>query len=139
MLRRIAEQLGMTVGELFDRANDVPDVVSKRGERPIVLLDPLRSGKGLQFERLVPYDKGRLLQGSIHVMEPGAASDRMIVHEGEEIGYVLEGSFELLLGDQTYVVEEGDSYCFRSETPHGYRNNNEIKTRVIIINTPASF
>jgi uncharacterized cupin superfamily protein len=48
-----------------------------------------------------------LLQGNIHIIEPGVASDGLIEHHGEEMGYVLEGELELRLGDDVWTLEQG--------------------------------
>jgi transcriptional regulator with XRE-family HTH domain len=139
VLRRIAGALDITVGELFARPNEVSGVVSRSGARPVVTMDPLRQGFGLQMERLIVHDPGHLLQGSIHIVAPLGGSEGLITHAGEEVGYVIEGQLELMVGDQTFLLAEDDSFFFRSELPHGYRNPGPGQTRVIFINTPPSF
>jgi transcriptional regulator with XRE-family HTH domain len=139
VLRRIAAALDITVGQLFARPNEVAGVVSRSGARPVVTMDPLRQGFGLQMERLIVHDPGHLLQGSIHVVAPQGGSEGLITHAGEEVGYVIEGQLELTVGDQTFLLAEDDSFFFRSELPHGYRNPGPGRTRVIFINTPPSF
>lgn len=139
VLHRISERLGLTVGQLLSKANEPQSIVSRAGERPTVNIDPLRRGYGLVMERLIPYHPSHLLQASIHVVEPDGGSLGLITHEGEEVGYVIEGRLELTVGDQTWLLERDDSFCFRSEQPHGYRNPGPTRTRVIFINTPPSF
>ena len=139
MLHRVAEALGITIGELFGPGNEPDRVVTKAGERPLVTLDPLRRGTGIQLERLIPYSRDHLLQGNVHVLAPGATTDGTIEHSGEEIGYVLEGRIELTIGGKSYVVETGDSFHYRSELPHGYRNLGPGQARVLFINTPPTF
>jgi len=39
----------------------------------------------------------------------------------------------------TYEVSEGDSFCYRSDLPHGYRNIGDTEARVLFINTPPTF
>jgi mannose-6-phosphate isomerase-like protein (cupin superfamily) len=43
------------------------------------------------------------------------------------------------VGEETFLLEQDDSFCFRSERPHGYRNPGPGRARVIFINTPPSF
>ena len=43
-LYRIAEAMGLTVGQLFDQPAEPNGLVSRGGERPIVHADPLRNG-----------------------------------------------------------------------------------------------
>jgi transcriptional regulator with XRE-family HTH domain len=138
-LHRIAEALQTTVGRLVATVDPHHGVVSRSGDRPVVTIDPLRRGTGLQMERLIPYDPAHLLQGNIHIVEPGGGSDGSIAHEGEEVGFVLEGTLELVVGGQTYTLGPEDSFSFRSELPHSYRNPGLVRTRVIFINTPPSF
>lgn len=139
VLHRLSERLGLTVGQLLSKANEPQSIVSRAGERPVVSIDPLRRGRGLVMERLVPYHPSHLLQASIHVVEPEGGSLGLISHDGEEVGYVIEGRLELTVGKQTWLLERDDSFCFRSEVPHGYRNPGPTRTRVIFINTPPSF
>jgi transcriptional regulator with XRE-family HTH domain len=139
MLHRIATALQTTVGKLCAAVNVADDVVSRAGERQVVTMDPRRQGIGTSLERLIPYDTSHLLQGNIHIVEEGGGSDGTVSHEGEEVGFVLEGHLELIVGDQTYVLGPEDSFCFRSAIPHGYRNPGPGRARVLFINTPPSF
>lgn len=139
VLHRVTEVLNLTIGELFSRTHNVGRIVYRAGERPVVAIDPLRSGSGILMERLISYAPEHLLQGSIHIVEPGGGSDGIITHDGEEVGYVIEGTLELTVGDDIFALETGDSFVFRSETPHGYRNTGPVRARVIFINTPPTF
>lgn len=138
-LHRIANVLGINIGQLFASADENRDVVHREGERPMIADDPLRQGNGVTLERLIPYDPECLLQGHIHVIGPGGASDGDVSHEGEEVGYVLVGTLELNVDGRRYVVEAGDSFYFRSHLTHGYRNLSSDETRVLWINTPPTF
>jgi len=138
-LHRIAEALQTTVGRLCAVADTREGVVSRSGERPVITMDPFRRGTGIQMERLIPYDAAHLLQGNIHVVEPGGGSEGTLSHEGEEVGFVLEGTLELVVGGKTYTLGAEDSFSFRSELPHSYRNPGAARARVIFINTPPSF
>jgi len=137
-LYRIAEALGLTVGQLFAQPVEPNGLVSRGGERPIVHADPLRSGPGLTLERLIPYHPSHLLQGSIHNIAPGR-SGGLVSHEGEEVAYILEGQVEFIVGDDRFLLKTGDSICYRSEQPHGYRNDGDGHAKLIIVNTPPSF
>lgn len=139
VLHRICEALNMTLGDLLGSAAEGARVVTKASERHIVTMDTLRTGKGLRMERLVPYAKGHLLQGNIHVMAPGGSTDGDISHSGEEVGYVISGKIELIVDGKRYQAQAGDSFYYRSELPHGYRNIGDEEARVLFVNTPPSF
>lgn len=138
-LHRIATALGTNISELYAAANGNGDrVVSRAGERPVLMTDNLRTGKGLELERLIPYSREHLLQGNIHHIAPGGGSEA-IVHAGEEIGYVLDGEIELVIDGQRFRAGKGDSFHFRSELPHAYRNIGSKMARVLWISTPPTF
>jgi uncharacterized cupin superfamily protein len=101
--------------------------------------DPLRKGNGVTIERLIPYSVHHLLQGNIHIIDPGGGSDGTVQHPGEELGYVLEGTIELVLDGSTFLLGEGDSFTFRSERAHGYRNVGPGRARILFVNTPPTF
>jgi transcriptional regulator with XRE-family HTH domain len=138
-LYRIAEALGLTVGQLFAQPAEPNGLVSRGGERPVVHTDPLRNGPGLTLERLIPYHQSHLLQGSIHNIAPGGSGGGLVSHEGEEVAYILEGQVEFIVGDEHFLLKAGDSICYRSEQPHGYRNGGDGHAKLIVVNTPPSF
>jgi quercetin dioxygenase-like cupin family protein len=43
---------------------------------------------------------------------------RPFEHDGEEVGYVVEGELKLIVGGKTYIIAEGGSFFFRSDLPH---------------------
>src|SRR4029079_9682653 len=102
-------------------------------------MDPVRRGHGILMERVIPYAKGHLLQSNIHIIAPGGSSFGLISHEGEEVGYVISGEIELFLGDKAYQLSAGDTFCFRSEIGHGYRNRGKSAARILFVNTPPTF
>jgi transcriptional regulator with XRE-family HTH domain len=139
MLHRLTAILGANVSALFAADDSFGNVVSHPGARPVILTDRLGIGKGIRLERLIPYLHSFLLQGNIHHVAAGGGSDGNIVHSGEEVGYVLDGEIELTVDGRRYRAKAGDSFHFRSELPHGYRNVGAKPARVIWINTPPIF
>jgi transcriptional regulator with XRE-family HTH domain len=138
LLRRLAEALSINIAALFEDGAP-PDVVQRAGERPRLNDNVLRRGDGIVLERLVPHGPGIALQADIHVIAAGGASDGLISHTGEEVGYVLEGTVELIVEDRRWRLEAGDSFHFRSERPHGYRNVGDGVARILWVNTPPTF
>lgn len=133
MLHRLAVALDSNIASLTSDDTAAASPVLRQGQRPVI------TSGGIALERIVLPQRGGLLQANIHIVQPGAASDGQIVHVGEEVGYVLEGRLELLLGDECHVVEAGDAFTFSSQVPHGYRNVGQGAARVLWVNTPATF
>lgn len=139
MLHRLVKALGTNVGWMFEEADGEEGVVFRNGSRPLMSLDPLRQGKGILLERIIPYSSGHLLQCNIHHVEKDGTSAGPIEHAGEEVGYILSGEIELMVGEQTFRLGQGDAFVFRSELPHHYRNVGDSRASIIWVNTPTTF
>ena len=133
MLHRLATALDTNVSILMTEDPPATGPILRKGERPVI------AAGAIKLERLVLPTPGGLLQANIHIVSPGGASDGFIEHAGEEVGYVLEGTLELVLGEQHYTLAEGDVFTFPSHIPHGYRNPGTGVVRILWVNTPATF
>jgi quercetin dioxygenase-like cupin family protein len=105
-----------------DRAKAVGPHVSP-DDRELLTLD-----SGVTWERLgqVPHHHVDFL---LVTYPPGSASSvdgRLMRHSGTEYGYLISGKLELNLGFDSYLLAAGDSVCFASTKPHGYRNDGAI-------------
>jgi transcriptional regulator with XRE-family HTH domain len=141
MLHRLVSRLEIAVARLFseDRVDIGPVSIMRSGERSTIKTGTKLKGKGIVLERLVSNAIAALIEANIHHVAPKGSTDGCIQHEGEEIGFVLEGMLELIVDDVTYIVHEGDAFFFKSSLPHGYRNPGKVETRVLWVNTPLSF
>jgi transcriptional regulator with XRE-family HTH domain len=132
-LHRIVAALETNISAIFNSDADGHDVVFPPGQRPII-----RFAEGIELERLIPYSPGHLMQANINCVAPGS-HDELVTHQGEELGYVLEGEIELILGDNSYTASAGSSFYFRSDVPHGYRNRGKVTARIIWVNSPPTY
>jgi transcriptional regulator with XRE-family HTH domain len=55
-----------------------------------------------------------------------ASGGELMRHAGMEYGYLMSGELVLTLGVEERRLTAGDSVCFESATPHGYRNDGDI-------------
>ena len=60
-------------------------------------------------------------------------------HEGEEFGYVVNGSIYLHVGEAKYKVKKDESFYFKANSNHYISNAGKTKARVIWVSTPPSF
>ena len=91
------------------------------------------SKTGLTKELLSPpgHSEMEMLMLSIEV-GGGSGSDPWR-RNGEKAGYVMQGRFELQIGEQIHVLEQGDAFQFDSRQPHWFRNLADSETKVIWI------
>ncbi|MEH3024027.1 MAG: cupin domain-containing protein [Pseudomonas oryzihabitans] len=139
MLHRLAGALGSNVSALTSEEWVSDEPVLRAGDRPVKRFVKRNKNGEIGLERITHLQKGGLLQGNIHIVAPGVASDGLIEHPGEEMGYVLEGSIDLTIGEQTYRLMAGDAFHFPSNVPHGYSNPGRVEARILWVNTPVTF
>ena len=139
MLHRIVVALNHDLSSFFSFELHSSPFVVKDGDRPTSTTDTIRGGTGISYERLVPSGTGNLLQGSIHRIVPGGEKTDRITHRGETVGYVIEGTLELTIGEVTQQLSRGDSFFFKNRLASSYRNLSLSMTRVLLVNTPVVY
>ena len=139
VLHSLVTELETNIGALFEPNWTGVGYVSRAGARPRIAAAGESESAGVTLERLIPHGLGHLLQGNIHIVAPGGGSMGPMRHEGDEVGYVLEGQLELRIDDSTHELGPGDSFSFPSHLAHTYRNPGTGVTRVVWINTPPTF
>jgi transcriptional regulator with XRE-family HTH domain len=139
LLHKMVQLLETNIGWMFGDQYPERDIVYRAGQRPIIVLDPLRRGEGITLERVIPYSDGHLLQCNIHHIEEDGSSAGPIAHDGEEVGYVLSGRVELIVDGRSYQLVAGDAFVFRSNLPHAYRNVGNEPASIFWVNTPPTF
>lgn len=109
-------------GDAEPVATALPGVVTTAGEREIVTL-----GSGVVWELL-----GELAGEKVDflriIYEPGSASSsgELMRHPGTEYGFLVSGELMLQLGEAERRLSPGAAVCFRSDTPHRYRNDGDV-------------
>ena len=136
LLSRISKQLGTSVAGLFAEAPELSCFVYKEGERPKLELGTATQDGHTLLERLIPYAQGRQLNANLHVVPPGGGSAGVLSHDGEEVGFVIDGYIEITVDNETHLVGPGGSFFFCSELPHRYRNIGTTTARIVWVNSP---
>lgn len=107
----------------------------------------LRSGMGRKFmwaegieKTLLNPDFGGNLEMVMVTIAPHTSSGtQSYTHEGEEGGYVLEGTFELWVDEKQHLLGPGDSFEFESKRAHRFGNPADNPCKLIWILTPPLY
>lgn len=149
-LKKVADALGVPIGALFTGLADEPEPAAGRSSLPATVQSDVRvvrkdarkalywPGRPWKTYLLTP-DLQRKLEVLLNELMPGDTVDDAYTHEGEEFGFVLEGSYEVTVGDEVYVLEAGDSISYPSHLPHKMRVVGDEPCRSIWVITPPSF
>ncbi len=134
-LMDILEALGTNVSEFFsEREDDGPAVYS--AEDMFIKED---EEAGVSIRWLVTNAQRNALEPILVTLAPGASTEADDPHEGEEFGYVLSGTINLVCGEQKRKVRRGDAFYFRPTGVHYLTNTGRSEGRVLWVSTPPSF
>lgn len=112
-LRKISEALDVPIFYFLLNSEEHNPVV-RASERKI--LNFPRSH--LTFELLSP-DLNRKMEVITAKLSPGACTcEEPLGHQGEECTVVIEGKMLIIIGEEEYVLEPGDSVYYYASIPH---------------------
>jgi transcriptional regulator with XRE-family HTH domain len=118
-LLRLSDALGVGLPSLVDRGRPPALRVTHPGQATALWRGP-SGGQGLLVAGTEPPDVVELWDWTL---EPGESHDTEAHTAGtRELLLVLAGRIELRVGQQTQLLDVGDSAAFRGDTPHGYAN-----------------
>ena len=72
-------------------------------------------------------------------LDGGAETPNDFPHEGEEFGYVLEGTIGIYRAKKRYVVKQGESFYFTADKEHKIKNEGKNKAKFLWVSTPPNF
>jgi transcriptional regulator with XRE-family HTH domain len=133
-LKRIADGLGATIVDLFQRGAP-SDVVIRKNDRSQGTFPRSKT----DIEILVPPIPDREMDARLAIIHPGGSSLGDYQHPGEEFGLVLRGVLELSVEGTLYKLEEGDSFYFRSSQKHRFQNPGNEDSVILWVNHPPSW
>ena len=138
-LHRLCKALNLSVSALLNKDFTGPWTILRPAERAVIGHASGSGSEGVRAEVIIPHADGRLLEGFVVIIEPGGHTAGVLQHQGEEVGYVMEGQLELTINREVHLLNAGDSFYFPSDLPHEYRNPGKTRMRAVWINTPPTF
>jgi transcriptional regulator with XRE-family HTH domain len=135
-LQAIAVALEVTLPFFFPKPRRPRPAVTRPAER-IVLPEFSRSKESsFDFESLnFSATEPRLHCYRAHFRHP--SKPRPHAHPGSEFLFVLTGTLQVAIADETHVLEEGDSMYFESHLPHSYAKTGNQPCSAIVVTLPA--
>lgn len=92
-----------------------------------------------KIEWIIPNAQKNMMEPIRLTLEPGGSTYPDIPHEGEEFGYVLQGSITIHLGQRLFKAKKGESFYFIPNTKHYITANGKTGASLIWVSTPPSF
>jgi len=143
-LIKIARVLGVRLGTFLDDHDSLGPVVSrkkncKEKEGISFSTEQTASHTHMDYYSLSSDKSGRHMEPFIIRIDPKEEDVDFILssHEGEEFIYCIEGAFEITYGNDTYILEEGDSIYYDSIVAHHVHAADEQGAKLLaVVYTP---
>jgi len=133
-LKKILDAIPISFSEFFSINISEPKKIVFKADELVEI-----GTSGFSFKQVGKDLKEKAMQILHERIAPGADSgDEMLHHESEEGGVVVNGSLELTVGGEVFILGPGDAYYFDSRIPHRFRNLGEIEVEMISACSPPT-
>jgi transcriptional regulator with XRE-family HTH domain len=129
----ILDALDEKPSRFFDGAFD-EKIVFKLKDRVDLEMEKVKA-----FQILVPAAQNRSMDPALLDLSAGEVTPEEEPHEGEEFGFVMAGSVDLILGGNTYRLKKGECFYFEATKNHCLANRRKKKATVLWVSSPPNF
>lgn len=133
-LSDLLQCLGTDLKNFFNNAEDKEVVFTKDD----VFVKEYKD-EGSIINWIVPNSQKNDMEPIIIELMPGGKSYIDDPHEGEEFGYVLNGSVTLHIGSRKYHIKNHESFYYKPNAVHYIENKTKNKAKVLWVSTPPTF
>ncbi|MEW6081490.1 MAG: cupin domain-containing protein [Bacillota bacterium] len=117
-LAKICQALNASLVTLFQEDTPSEKRVVRKAERDLLFVSKTSKAAYTSLS-----ERNKRLQAVCITMEPGGDYGEVpLGHAGDEFGVMLEGTMEITIGGEVYLLEEGDAFYIDAYVPHKYRN-----------------
>lgn len=132
---KLAKALNMKMGYFVSGEENRPFTIVRSSDRKVISrYDSKKTSRyGYRFESLAPHKKDRHMEPFLVTLEPSNAEEKKSTHDGQEFIYVMEGTMEVRLEEETLLLEPGDSIYYDSTVPHLVTCHGDKKTKILAV------
>ena len=131
-LMDILQCLGTSIGEFFNEAPDEQIVFGKQDY--FVKVDTEYKN---EIKWIIPNAQKNTMEPIYLTLEAGGSTCPNTPHEGEEFGYILQGTVSIHLGNKTYKAKKGESFYYTADKTHFLSSKSGAV--LIWVSSPPSF
>ena len=131
-LMDILQCLGTSIGEFFNEAPDEQIIFGKQDY--FVKVDTEYKN---EIKWIIPNAQKNTMEPIYLTLEAGGSTCPDTPHEGEEFGYILQGTVSIHLGNKTYKAKKGESFYYTADKTHFLSSKNGAT--LIWVSSPPSF
>lgn len=133
-LMDILQCLGTDLSDFFTKEKDTQIVFHKKD-----YFEKIDSDLHNKTEWIIPNAQKNLMEPIRISLDPNGTTYPDNPHEGEEFGYVLNGSISIHIGNKVLTAKKGESFYFTPDSTH-YIEETAGKTATLLwVSSPPSF
>lgn len=130
----ILESLGTNLNEFFSE-NEEEKIVFTIEDAFQNIDDDL----GYMLDWIIPNAQKNSMEPILLQLQPGGSYVEDTPHQGEEFGYVLQGSIQVQHGNKKFKAKKGDSFYYKCNANHTVRNTGKSLAKIIMVGSPPNF
>ncbi len=131
-LMDILQCLGTSIGEFF---NEAPDEQIVFGKQDYFVKEDTEYKNEIKW--IIPNAQKNTMEPIYLTLEAGGSTCPDTPHEGEEFGYILQGTVSIHLGNKTYKAKKGESFYYTADKTHFLSSKSGAV--LIWVSSPPSF
>ena len=132
-LEDLLQCLGTTLGEFFNEEQEEEQIVFTEEDFFVKKDEEYKN----QIKWIIPNAQKNCMEPIHLLLEKGGETCPDNPHEGEEFGYVLSGTVQVVLGNRSFKAKKGESFYYDAKYKHYLKSKNGAK--VLWISSPPSF
>jgi transcriptional regulator with XRE-family HTH domain len=115
-LVKIAGSLGTTISGLLEQESWAKTIVNTKQEAEMQMV---KTEKGYSIFPFASKFADKKMQPFLFSAKKGEVIPHLLSHEGEEFVYIVEGTLQMQVGENEYILKKGDSLYFNALQKHG--------------------
>ena len=92
-----------------------------------------------KIEWIIPNAQKNIMEPIRQTLKPGGSTYPDNPHEGEEFGYVLQGSITIHIGNKKYKAKKGESFYYIPSSKHYITASPKTGAIILWVSSPPSF
>ena len=131
-LMDILQCLGTTIGDFFNESPDEQVVFGKQD-----YFEKIDTDLNNEIKWIIPNAQKHVMEPILLTLKAEGSTCPHHPHEGEEFGYVLQGSVTIHIGSKTFKAKKGESFYFIPDKKHYLTSKSGAS--ILWVSSPPSF
>ena len=131
-LMDILQCLGTTIGDFFNESPDEQVVFGKQD-----YFEKIDTYLNNEIKWIIPNAQKHVMEPILLTLKAEGSTCPHHPHEGEEFGYVLQGSVSIHIGSKTFKAKKGESFYFIPDKKHYLTSKSGAS--ILWVSSPPSF